>query len=532
MRGDQNSFTLVDLLLAEQQDLTPVERFARLHEITTPSPQERYRHLLPLSKPAPGEQYAFTVDLDRCSGCKACVSACHSLNGLEDNETWRTVGLIVGEHADPMAPITGTAPDAPYLQTITTACHHCVEPACLNGCPVLAYEKDPLTGIVRHLDDQCIGCQYCILKCPYDVPKYSKRKGIVRKCDMCHGRLLHGEAPACVQACPHEAIRIDVVNQKVARISASLDGARIIPGAFDSSYTVPVTRYQSNKPVPLNARPANHDALFLQAPHWPLIGMLLLTQLAGGLHLLNSIFLVAGAKALATTFSSAALVALAGGLATSVLHLGRPMKAWRAILGWRQSWMSREIIAFAIYGLFATTLFLVPISTPVAVAAASVAMIGIWSSAMIYADTRRPAWGPSIVFPRFFGTTILLGATAGAALAGWFASQYAALLATAATLIRTALFIFDSTIFWRALDDPTSAVHRAALTAANLAGPILSARASLFVISTFFSLLAIFSASPLFGLIACVSTFASQVLERWLFFTTVAAPKMPGGVSS
>ena len=87
MRGDQNSFTLVDLLLAEQQDLTPVERFARLHEITTPSPQERYRHLLPLSKPAPGEQYAFTVDLDRCSGCKACVSACHSLNGLEDNET-------------------------------------------------------------------------------------------------------------------------------------------------------------------------------------------------------------------------------------------------------------------------------------------------------------------------------------------------------------------------------------------------------------------------------------------------------------
>ena len=42
---------------------------------------------------------------------------------------------------------------------------------CLNGCPVLAYEKDPVTGIVRHLDDQCIGCQYCMLKCPYDVPQ-------------------------------------------------------------------------------------------------------------------------------------------------------------------------------------------------------------------------------------------------------------------------------------------------------------------------------------------------------------------------
>ena len=54
---------------------------------------------------------------------------------------------------------------------------------------MLAYEKDPVTGIVRHLDDQCIGCSYCILKCPYDVPKYSRARGIVRKCDMCHSRL-------------------------------------------------------------------------------------------------------------------------------------------------------------------------------------------------------------------------------------------------------------------------------------------------------------------------------------------------------
>ena len=57
----------------------------------------------------------------------------------------------------------------------------------------MAYDKDPETGIVRHLDDQCIGCQYCVLKCPYDVPKYSERLGIVRKCDMCVGRLRAGE---------------------------------------------------------------------------------------------------------------------------------------------------------------------------------------------------------------------------------------------------------------------------------------------------------------------------------------------------
>src|SRR5690606_34885961 len=66
---------------------------------------------------------------------------------------------------------TRRAPSAPVLQHVTTACHHCVEPGCLHGCPVLAYEKDPVTGIVRHLDDQCIGCTYCVLMCPYEVPQ-------------------------------------------------------------------------------------------------------------------------------------------------------------------------------------------------------------------------------------------------------------------------------------------------------------------------------------------------------------------------
>ena len=151
---------------------------------------------------SPALKLAFQVDLDACTGCKACVTACHRLNGLDDDEgeTWRSVGLLHG----------GTA-EAPVQQTVTTACHHCLDPACMKGCPVGAYEKDPVTGIVRHLDDQCIGCQYCVLKCPYDVPKYNARLGIVRKCDMCHGRLAEGEAPACVQACPTQAIRIVTV---------------------------------------------------------------------------------------------------------------------------------------------------------------------------------------------------------------------------------------------------------------------------------------------------------------------------------
>src|SRR3954463_16226582 len=167
--------SLIDALLVEQGDLSAVERFAQFHEGSAEPLQGRYYSaLLPARPPGPGEQYAFEVDLDRCSGCKACVAACHALNGPDEDETRGSVGLLRG------------GPSAlPVLQHVTSACHHCLDPACLYGCPVGAYEKDPATGIVKHLDDQCIGCQYCILKCPYDVPKYNKAKGIVRKCDLC-----------------------------------------------------------------------------------------------------------------------------------------------------------------------------------------------------------------------------------------------------------------------------------------------------------------------------------------------------------
>ena len=90
--------TLIDELLAEQRSLSAVERFARVHErCEVPAKEKHYRSLLPATAPQPGQQYAFEVDLDKCSGCKACVTACHSLNGLDETETWRTVGLLVSQ---------------------------------------------------------------------------------------------------------------------------------------------------------------------------------------------------------------------------------------------------------------------------------------------------------------------------------------------------------------------------------------------------------------------------------------------------
>src|SRR5688500_196708 len=137
----KDSRSLIDELLEEQRLVTAVTRFAQKHESAEAPLQSRYyRDLLPLATPGAGEQYAFEVDLDQCSGCKACVAACHSLNGLDSEESWRDVGLLLS--ADWRQP---------YQQTVTTSCHHCLDPACLNGSPVLPYDKDPSTGIVRHL---------------------------------------------------------------------------------------------------------------------------------------------------------------------------------------------------------------------------------------------------------------------------------------------------------------------------------------------------------------------------------------------
>ncbi len=497
--------TLIDDLLDEQRQLTAVERFARKHERhELPIQEKYYRDLIPLNKPVPGEQYAFAVNLDTCTGCKACVSACHSLNGLDEDETWRNVGLLLATE------------DVPWQQTVTTACHHCVEPACADGCPTLAYEKDDETGIVRHLDDQCIGCQYCTLKCPYEVPKYSKRLGIVRKCDMCYGRLAVGEAPACVQACPNEAIRIEVISK-----SAVVSTGSVVPGAFRSDYTKPTTTFRTERKIPSDAKSADRGTLRLEHAHAPLIAMLVLSQMAAGLHLAHLVVRV-------PLFPWIAFGVLNLALAVSVAHLGRPLKAWRAVLGWRKSWMSREIIAFSAYAGSAALLALIPQNPLLSVGTAALALAGVYCSAMIYIDTERPAWARGITFYRFFGTTALLGATAGGCILAWTGAAAAIGFAAAATVIRTWLFLSEQLQCARALRTPEAPGHRAALTAMTMLPGVLRWRVSLFAASSIFSVIAMLSPSPLWATLALLTTTAGCVLERYTFFTASAAPRMPG----
>jgi Fe-S-cluster-containing dehydrogenase component/DMSO reductase anchor subunit len=550
---ERRRLPLLDQLLREQRELTAVERFAEHHANAKEPAQARYyRDLMPASPPGEGQQYAFRVDLDACTGCKACVTACHNLNGLDEGETWRAVGLLHG----------GTAA-APVQQSITTACHHCLDPACMNGCPVRAYEKDPVTGIVRHLDDQCIGCQYCTFTCPYDVPQFSAKLGIVRKCDMCSDRLAASEAPACVQGCPNEAIAITIVDKSQILEDAQAD-APLVPGSPSPGLTAPTTQYQTARHLPRNLLPASFYVVKPAHAHTPLVVMLVLTQLSAGAFIVEALARGALAPAAARTLEPVhALVAMAVGLVAlgaSILHLGRPLYAFRALLGLRTSWMSREILAFGVFaplaiGYAAVALAAGPIGAVVGdavvtrtlevlrVAVAGSGAVGVLCSVLIYHATRRATWTASIAGLKFAMTACILGLAttiltfaAGAAHVPLEARSTVDLVTAGLARALVAAVLLKSAgeaAFFAHLRDKqhTEARRAASLMTGDLARLTIGRFAALLFGGVVFPLGALTPPASAGG--AAVSLgllLVAELLERTLFFAAVSPPGMPRGI--
>ena len=539
---------LLDAYLAAQQELSAVERFAQLHDHGAAAQQEPYyRSLMPASPPADGQQYGFEVDLDRCTGCKACVTACHSLNGLEGGETWRSVGLL-----------HGGSPEEPMQKTVTTTCHHCLEPACMHGCPVGAYEKDPLTGIVHHLDDQCIGCRYCVFTCPYEVPQYSTRLGIVRKCDMCAGRLSDGEAPACAQACPNEAIAIRVVDKSGAIEDAQ--GDAFLPGVPSPGVTVPTTRYKTADVFPRNMLPADFYAVRPGRQHLPLVIMLVLTQLSVGAFCFDQLLpLWLGEASQAVLRPFHGTMALGLGLLAmlaSTLHLGRPQYAWRAFIGLRTSWLSREIIAFAAFALlasaYAVTLYAWKDAArlqALAYATAAVGMAAVFCSVMLYHATQRRWWSGGRSGFKFALTAAVLGLAAilsgafGAAIlsGGPFSAELIAFGRRGAqglALLTALKLAGEASILLHLRDHQQGDLKRTALLLWGDLRPLTLWRFSLGGLGGVvlpLSLLADLAAdgqwAALTGSLAgFLALLAGEILERATFFSALSAPRMPGGL--
>jgi DMSO reductase anchor subunit len=173
---------------------------------------------------------------------------------------------------------------------------------------------------------------------------------------------------------------------------------------------------------------------------------------------------------------------------------------------------------------------------PLAGATTGLSLLGIFCSAMIYVDTRREFWSAPLVFSKFFGTALLLGAAGCAATLAWMnATEAACMFAVAATVIRTALFGWEAMNLRDGLAAPNAPNHRSALVIWKLCRPLVVARGVLFFGSTLFGVLAVTHTGMFAAVCATISlllTAASQVIERYFFFTAVIAPRMPGGIAA
>lgn len=284
-------------------------------------------------------QKAFAVDLNKCTGCQACQLACVIENELDLTANWRQVFTFNEPHL----------PTFPHYH-LSLACNHCLDPVCMKYCPALAYHKNEQTGAVTIDTNACIGCQYCSWVCPYDAPKMNHAAGIMEKCTFCNHRLQEGLSPACVALCPTGALQIETYQS---------DSPPIETGGFPQSDIQPAIRLIPLKPgrqTPEYAAEPVYDSvkdffmveagktrskISLKKESSLMVFSVLAAFLVGALW--ANIF--TGSPISQSLFGAGALLALG----VSLVHLGKRLRAYRAILNLRHSWLSREIFSFGAF---------------------------------------------------------------------------------------------------------------------------------------------------------------------------------------
>lgn len=134
---------------------------------------------------------AILIDITKCIGCQQCSAGCKAAHQQ------------AGDPEPTLSATAFTAVEPRSEKFVRRLCMHCEEPACASACPVGGITKSA-QGAVRYDGSKCIGCRYCMIACPYSVPKYewSKLAPYVTKCDMCGEKVAAGGQPACVEACP------------------------------------------------------------------------------------------------------------------------------------------------------------------------------------------------------------------------------------------------------------------------------------------------------------------------------------------
>jgi formate dehydrogenase iron-sulfur subunit len=459
-----------------------------------------------------GEQYRFHFDMTKCIGCKCCVVACNEQNGNPASINWRRVGEIEG----------GWYPNTQRLH-LSMGCNHCLEPTCLSGCPVDAYSKDPITGVVIHNADTCIGCQYCTWNCSYGVPQYNAERGVVGKCDMCHNRLAEGREPACVNACPEGAIEIEIVN--IADWKRNYAASANAPGLPSADDSLSSTRITLPANLPPDTAKVDLNRVRPEHPHLPLVFMLVLTQLSVGAFATIWLLQILGQQA---RLSIAALVSLALGgiaLAASTMHLGRPIHAYRALKMWSRSWLSREVLLFGCFSQIAFAYaallwFQFPGSRFAGALTVLAGIAGVSASAGIYLVRPRPAWRSKHTVVEFYLTAAILGPLLAANL-GLSGKQWlitATVGAAGLQLLNLAL-----KFLWLVSSDTFELKASARLLSTQLRS-LLVVRSTLLILGGI--ALPLYSPNREVLAIAMAASLVGEILGRYLFFVSVVPKNM------
>jgi formate dehydrogenase iron-sulfur subunit len=173
------------------------------------------------------DSFAILHDTTLCVGCRSCEAACNKVNDLpQPDQPFTDLSVLETPRRTTTKAFTVVnkhdslkKPGHPVFYK--KQCNHCLEPACASACFVRAFSKTK-TGAVVYDASVCVGCRYCMIACPFEIPTYEYDQALtprIRKCTMCHPRVIEGQLPGCVEACPMEALsfgkREDMI--KIAR---------------------------------------------------------------------------------------------------------------------------------------------------------------------------------------------------------------------------------------------------------------------------------------------------------------------------
>lgn len=175
-------------------------------------------------------EVAKLIDVSKCIGCKACQSACEEWNDLRDD-----VGVNTGTYQNPhdLTAKTWTLmrfeeyenPQTNNLEWLIRkdGCMHCTEPGCLKACPSPGAIVQYSNGIVDFIEENCIGCGYCVKGCPFNIPRISQTDHKAYKCTLCSDRVAVGQAPACAKACPTGSIMFGTKQAMIEQANSRID---------------------------------------------------------------------------------------------------------------------------------------------------------------------------------------------------------------------------------------------------------------------------------------------------------------------